>query len=308
MSISVSIQGGAGISASVTTKQVVSQTLQVVWDVSTDPDKNTFVDANEAEILTFTDNALPISVGASGIFDIYETLADGLTNEEKYLMTVFLDREIANGNQSLEDYHSIITLSGSNALVDYIGGKVANPVNNPTFDKFGVHFDGATNYLDTNWKNSDAINFVQNNAMMGAFIYAFTNGTNKVAFGVFDGTNQNILFSPASNSKRSQIMNKRADVNGQGGIVAKSLNVGSSDGSIGKYYENGIDITTVTTGTAGTPTTHNTFIGARNNQNTADLFSASTISSFVIGAQVGFSQTEYNTNLRALLTGLGTLP
>lgn len=303
--ISVTIQGGAGISARVTTKQV-APSLQVSWDDSTDPEKNTFVDANEDEILTFTDNALPISVGASGIFDIYETLGDGLTLEEKYLATVFFDRIIANGNNALIDNHTIYPFSGANSLVDYIGGKVSTLVNAPTHSVNGYAFDG-TNYINTNFnpltdKNNSSINDVAFSHLNGTI-----NNTTLSYSGTFDGVTH---------------------LGGRGaGVGLIGIDINSGQQNLGSsphgtdllmmmernsvtnknYYSDGIFVNNTVVASASIPSSK-IYVGARNNNGVAANFTNGTIKSYCLSASIGFNHLDYNTNLRALLTGLGALP
>lgn len=308
MSIKATIQGGAGISASVTTKQVISQTLQVVWDANNDTNKNIFVDANEAEILTFTDNAIEISVGSSGIFDIYETLGDGLTIEEKYLMAVYLDREIANGNLSIEDWKAILVLSGNNARVDYIGGKILTLFNGATTDINGLNLDGVTQYGGTNYNpNDDGINYTLNDAVISTFVK--TNDDTSVIKYLISGDG---TINKTSAIRQQGDGTTRANINGSSStntfaenVLANTLYCARREtGTSVQLFKNGVQVDTRAVSTAGLTDVDFT-IGQSGD---GAGFYNGIISVAMMGGSIGRNEVEYNTNIRALLTGLGTLP
>jgi len=130
--------------------------------------KNGGVDVITSQKVT----GIPISVGATGAFDVYDTLGDGLTNTEKYAMALYLDAEIANPNNARKDYDVLLFLSGANAPVDYIGGKVASLINGPTPTINGYLLDGTTQRIFFNYNpTNDAVNYSLNDAFIGAFVY-----------------------------------------------------------------------------------------------------------------------------------------
>jgi hypothetical protein len=238
------------------------------------------------------------SAEATAAFALYDSLGDGLTAAEKTVMAAYIDAEVANGNHTKKDYETIYSLSGNNALVDYIGGKVATAVNAPTHSVNGYTFDGATNYIDSNWNpTDDGVKFTQNNGSVGAFV--FDTGVGSMIYGALGTGSINIYHLITG----PMVFNVSA-----GGVVSaitnKSLFVGDRKGATEiNIYKDGVNVDSNGVASAGN-LNKDIFIGGRNNSGLTNA-SSSTISSFIAAAAVGFNQSDYNTNLRTLLTGLG---
>lgn len=157
MSIEVTI-GGSGIEASVSTKQVVlAPELQTVWDDATNPEKDTFVDANDTEILTFMDITL-IALSTEGEVAVQNIQSNGgvLTDAEKIAVDTCVIRLVASGDWTTRDYilyggfaDNICNLSDwkSGILAVAVGGGV-------TFDGESWVFDGAS-YIDLGFAPSE---------------------------------------------------------------------------------------------------------------------------------------------------------
>jgi hypothetical protein len=117
------------------------------------------------------------SAAATAAFANYDTLGDGLTDAEKTAMAAYIDQEVIDGNHATKDYETIYSLSGTNALVDYIGGKVATlSVTPPIQGASGFDFVGTTQYIDSNYNpTTDGTKYLVNDAHAEVFIVTNNN-------------------------------------------------------------------------------------------------------------------------------------
>lgn len=248
-------------------------------------------------------DVIAISTDAKAAFDLYDSLGDGLTDLEKYAMAIYIDREVANGNAALKDYERIDALSGNNSLVDYIGGKVATAVNAPTHDINGRTYNGTTQYVKDGWNPAtDAVNYSLNDGFMGCYVKTALNSGwaggsffgKKLSLAALNGTGIRVGINDTdailtTTAKTSDILVYAAR------ITATTL----------RLIRNGV-ATNLLPKSSGSIPNGETYTGARNP--TIASFFAGTISTKCFGSAIGFNFPQNNTNMRALLTGLGTLP
>lgn len=250
------------------------------------------------------------SDAALAAFAKYDTLGDGLTDAEKTAMAAYIDAETAAGNQAKKDYETIFSLSGNNALVDYVGGKVATAVNAPTQSVNGFTFDGATNYLQSNFTQSiHYVNGSLNDSQAEAFVKtAMTSGIGSIFGGLLNLVSGTSMFDDKVNNRVSARNNSSAAlVDNSDQISDNSLysNVRTNSANF-QILENGSQILTAAASSSSV-TNREIFIGARNFQaSSVDNFFSGTISTFMIGA-VLVDQSSHYTNLSTLLTTLGAI-
>jgi hypothetical protein len=245
------------------------------------------------------------SAEALAAFAKYDSLGDGLTGAEKTAMAAYIDAEVTAGNHAKKDYETIYSLSGNNALVDYIGGKVATAVNAPTQSINGFTFDGATQYMNSNYNPStDGINFQLTDAQVAIFVYTNTVNTNsRFLFGA-----ENNFNSRSFGTYKASFYNYRAN-----DVAARPTLIDNSDkvldyvlrsGADKKYFRNGSQNDSFSQAADGVPQ-YSFFIADRNRagSGSGNPFDG-TITTFMAGAVLA-DQSAYNTNLRTLLTALG---
>ena len=103
MGVTVVTSGG---NLNVTTSQkVASAAIQDVWDAENDAGKNTFVDANDVEIITFIDGTL-IQLSTEGEAAVVNIESNGgsLTVAEKLAVDACVIRLVATGDCATRDY------------------------------------------------------------------------------------------------------------------------------------------------------------------------------------------------------------
>lgn len=307
MSITVEI-GSSGIAASVSTKQIVlASELQPAWDGSNDTEKNTFVDANDDEIITFLD----ISTEAEKMLARYTTLGVTLTGTERTAMVAYVDAEVASGNHQKKDYEIIFPLSGVNSLIDYIGGKIATPINAPTFDIKGVNLNAATQYVSSNFITSiNGVNYKLDDALAGGFAISDTRSGNNRELGGGDNfsTLANLTVTVTSANKIRAVINTLTQSSLSAKTISNSLylNIRTSSNSQNTVFD-GVLGSAGSVSSTGLPDL-NVGIGARVRNSDVIFHWGGIIASFIFGGAIGFNHPDYNTNLRTLFTSLGTLP
>lgn len=246
------------------------------------------------------------SAEAQAAFALYDSLGDGLTGAEKTAMAAYIDAEVASGNHTLKDYETIYSLSGNNALVDYIGGKTATNVNAATQDINGFTFDGSTNYINTNFiPSTHGVNYGLDDAHVEAFVKDVSSIT------VFD-----YIFGISNSSKDIRLGTDNPTSTtilglNDGVVVDVVYEIGSNeliavtreDSSNIIVYVDGVSAHTEAIVSTALPTIVLT-VGALNNGGVIQNFAPVTISSLMMSGVLN-SNSEHNTNLRALLTSLG---
>lgn len=243
-----------------------------------------------------------ISPEAQSMLDNYALLGTSLTGVEKKFMIDFVDDEVISGNHYIKDYQIIFSLAGVNALVDYIGGKVATAVNAPTQDINGFGFDGATNYIDTDWNpNDDAVNYALNDCGAGAFMKTYVSGNSP--WGIRDTVTPSSLF--LFNGFVGRINSPGGGNTTVGNFSNNNLLILTKEAvGVSHIYDDGIDLG-IGGANASVFPNGNIFVGGENVNGVLGNAVECTISAYVVIKAVGFDQADYNTNLRVLLTGLG---
>lgn len=253
---------------------------------------------------TFSDEAL-------AAFAQYDSLGDGLTDAEKTAMAAYIDAEVAAGNQAKKDYETIFSLSGNNALVDYVGGKVATNVNAATQSVNGFTFDGATNYINSNYNPAtDATNYLLDNAQIEVFAISTEDpsSTNDTIFGTFstaDGSGNNITNN--ANGTSTFRVNSLSTKTYNLGITHSNtlISILRSSSTDISFLENGISVDSGSIASVAIPNLKIT-IAAANVDGTTSGFAIMTASSFMAGGVMA-SQSSHYTNLSTLLTTLGAI-
>ena len=249
------------------------------------------------------------SAEAKAAFALYDSLGDGLTQPEKVAMAAYIDAEVIMGNHAKKDYELIMSLSGANALVDYIGGKVATAVNAPTHSVNGFTLDGATNYIDSNFNpTTHGVNYKQDDAIFGVFIKSWNTGTPGALCGAFDTPFRMRLVLSGDAAQINTGVNSANNDNNPATIdITSALHLlARVDADDILWYENGSLQDTFAETSTGVPDI-NIFMGCRNSSGTPELFSPGTFSAFIVGGGIGFDHAAYDTNMSALLTALGAL-
>lgn len=245
------------------------------------------------------------SDAALAAFAKYDTLGDGLTDAEKAAMAAYIDAEVAAGNQAKKDYEVIFGLSGNNALVDYVGGKVATNVNAATQSVNGFAFDGSTNYINSNYNpNTDKINYSLNDAQIDIFVSSFDS---IAAFDYFVGGTRSAVFSLLGTAATAAVRN--VGINGGASSFTKAyaanslLSVSRQSATHIKAFTNGVqdgsDIANNSTSVLNAPI----FVGAYANITTPSNYAAITVSSLMISASLADQLSHYS-NLSTLLSSL----
>ena len=249
-----------------------------------------------------------ISDEAQAMLDVYEAEGVALAGVERSSMITYVDAEVASGNHTLKDYETIYSLDGVNALIDYIGSKTATAVNAPTQDINGYSFDGTTSYINTNFNpSSEGVNYTQNDALVGVFVkVAVMDATTRAIF-----ANNGSPFIALTDNNSGNIVTYINQVNA-GIIIPPPSDISSSNlYSLSRInalrdslFVNGIEKTASVDRASSAP--NNSTIKVASFGGSSQFFGG-TISSCIIGGSIGLNKIEQNTNLRNLLTSLGTL-
>lgn len=243
-----------------------------------------------------------VSAAAKLMLEAYGDLGLPLAGIERSFMIAYVDAEGVSENHALKDYETIYSLAGVNGLVDYIGGKVATAVNAPTHDINGYTFDETTNYIETNYNPAtDATNYLLNSNSVSSFIYNFVaDGSQRYMWGNVNSGNRSELWELSGGTTRGYSQNNTPISIGSS-IASKSLyTITRSASALTTMYKDGISIGTNTSTSIAIDS--GTYHVGKKNGNAAII--NGTISSFMTGGAL-VSETGHNTNLRALLAGLG---
>ena len=199
-------------------------------------------------------------------------------------------------------WHSGFGDNSADSLRDFIGRHVATAVNDPSFARRqGFTGNGTNSYVNTNYIPSNGANwgldsatglvFVRNHVYVGARrVFGVNNASNanQTTLG-YEGATQN-YFGRVNNAASSSSTNPQASLlAGWGGVTrtdSTRVNLLRTDS-----YVVG-SITTTSTGVA----TIAMFVGAANNNGTAERWVSSQISSIAFGS--GFTPADY-TNWQA---------
>lgn len=251
-----------------------------------------------------------ISPEVQAMLDVYEAVGVALTGIERTVMISYVDAEVASGNHVLKDYETIYSLAGVNALVDYIGGKVATAVNAPTQDINGFTTDGATNYIDSNFNPfTDGVNYQQTDALISAFLKTANPAITGNIWGSFFTPRRIRMVYVGGSNNMSTGLNSVNNDNHVGTTLIDTLQTLSRiDNTNISWHQKGVLQQIYAQATNGIPN-GNILVGARNNGGTANPSLVGTLSHFMVAKGIGFNHAGSNTNLKALLIGLGqTIP
>ena len=243
-----------------------------------------------------------ISDEAQAMLDNYELLGVALTGIERSSMIAYVDAEVASSNHTAKDYETIYSLAGVNALVDYIGGKTATAINAPTHDINGYTLDGSTQYIDTEYNpTDDGTNFILDDAFIGVFVKSVVDGSlSQYVIGSAGGTTNSVIRHTNSVGIQSSI-NTNANTNSLSEDMANNTHYLASRvlSTVAKLFKTGVE--------ADSRTTNSSVILAADSWvgRLSGVYFDGVISAVSLGGSIGFNKSEHNTNLRALLTGLG---
>lgn len=228
-----------------------------------------------------------------------------LTATEEALLTTFWDAEATNGNAFKLDRYVCMALSDPlNAVWSPIQQTAMTPVNAPVHDpNFGFIYDGATNYHDSGYNPfTDGKNYKQNDALMGAFLSAIQLTDAMALFGANDAIRNTYIIDLFNGTVRMPLNSGVTAFNHT--LLNNSLYVLSRDNSADNdLFKDGILLNTITEVSTGIAD-FNILIGVRPNVGAPTNFLDGTISSFLAGAAIGFSQSDFYNHQKALLDGL----
>lgn len=255
-----------------------------------------------------------LSPEATAMLLVYATIGTALTGVERSSMIVYVDAEVLAGNHTLKDYETIYSLAGVNALVDYVGSKLAIAINAPTKSINGHGFDGATNYINSQFSfSTDLIKGSQNDLFVGSFNY-LNNTTPSVTslFGSLDSSNAGWIHiandtGTSINIRVSNNTTMSADTVHTDYNNNKMYTISRKTSTHQQLFIDGAGGALLAKASLSPFSIQNNYIGSRNLNGTPSAFYKGTVSNHIIGASVGFNHGDYNTNLRTLLTSLGVV-
>ena len=280
--------------------------LQSVWDVSTNPQKDTFVDANTPEILTFIDDELlQLSAEATAAIDNIQSNGGTLTSFEKWYVSIWVDRMVANGDWALLDFLVYAGFSDDLCkLTDWKSGTLM--VNGGTFDGQNWVFDGtADSRMDTNFNPfTDGVNFQQNDACIGVYINKKTTIDGGSDFGA-DQTTVRLLHNTQVSNKRAILrVNDNTNFIGDSNPQSKMLvSLVRKDANNAAYYQNGVEVDTQVSTSTGL-TNLNVFLGGGNLNGVHTFRSNPEIAMFFAGAFTSFDQADFYAGFEDFRTSL----
>lgn len=227
----------------------------------------------------------------------------GLTAIEETAIINFVDQENDDGNWGLYDEFFCFALGGANALVGFKTKTATN--NGATFDVNGANT--VAGFINSNYNPSvDGVNWQLLDAMFGMFFKVSDKRGVQNGNGALTGestlirdfeSSANLTGFINGNSRKAEDLGNNINDNELIVLSRKSVseNIFYRDGTSSGNTSLGVDPDTVTNA--------DLYIGQANG---GDDYQG-TISSFIVGASIGFDQVQHNLNLRAFLTELGTL-
>lgn len=228
------------------------------------------------------------------------------TEDEKAAINTFIVQEKADGNFALYDEFFLLVLGGTNSLVG-AKSKTAAVLGGVAFDTDGATFNGVNGYIDSNFDlSTDSLLYSINDGLISSFINQSVNASAKSFYGIQNGASIRSrlridmgFVAHAINGSQTQIL---------GTVPNKSTTtIDRVNNSGDRYFLDGILTNTSSSSSSSIPV-GNVFVGAMNNNGVAGNYSNISVSTFLIGSAIGFDHSAHNTNIRALLTTLGTLP
>ena len=261
----------------------------------------------------FTIAGLDGTVVTPEVQDVYDKMGF-LTDQERQHISVFVKAQVLSGNwgtkasnysDSRISYFTHFGLSNAgDGLTSWRNTFTAVPVNAPNLVQgVGYDFNGADQYINTNYNPlNDSIGAVDN-VILGAFLTSDgQEAVNRSIIGAIEGTLGHIIWNQAAGFKNMQI-NTVTGSNIEGIMVA-GLNIGAREGSDpvpqNFFYIDGVQVSGLSVIIATQIPDQNLFFGARNNAGTADLHNSFSGSSVIMGNGIGFNQLSFNNDLRVL--------
>lgn len=233
----------------------------------------------------------------------------GLITAEKDAISKFVDSQVTVGNWDLiDEFHQYGLQTETNALTGW-KMKMLTAVNAPThIPGTGYAFNGSTQYIDSNLNlSTDVTQHTVSNAMMGCFVV--TNGQTSgigAIFGALDSYGFELLDDP-DNSRLiyfghniSAIIDTNNDP-----IASNTLYAVTQDGTNIALYANGVELQQRSKASIDIDNL-DIYIGA-SNRNGAISYLNGTLSSFFVGAAIGFDHSNFYDNLVILNTDLAAI-
>ncbi len=234
----------------------------------------------------------------------------GLTAKQVGAINRFINSEGAN--YDTYDEFFLYPLGASNGLIGFKGTLGVNN-NDATFDIGGILFDGVDQYFGTTIIASSGLTKgSQDNLDIQCFLKDNLDaGNTKVLFGALGslGTILDLFQKPSSNQVRFAVNKNTASnfATVDGLLNDNTLYGASRSSSLNQdIYIDGIEEQSSAAESSGIPDV-TMDVGALNNDSTHQLFINAKIATWKIGAAIGFNQALHNTNVRQLLTDLGTI-
>jgi hypothetical protein len=281
-------------------------TLQGVWDASDDPDKNTFVDDNEAEIVTFF-NDQPIFLSTEGSAAIANIESNGgtLTDEEKYFVDIWVSRMVDEGEWALiRDLAYAGFADSICARSKWVTGGLMTS-NGVSYNGETWSFSGFNDQVMHTGIIPSTIGISLNNVIAGIYLED-TDGIDTDDDGIFGcsiGSN-NLKFNVATAQVRFRVNNQSVSSYNIPKPLKNSLatlnRVNSAQQNLvinGTVVKNESDIST------SLPTIE-IIIGGINNSGTEADESKFTASLFFIGDGIGFNQLDFYAGYEDFRTSL----
>ena len=250
------------------------------------------------------------SAETQAVFSImpdFASMSDGL----KYPMNTFINSQVASGNWPLLDEFQFYGMnSEANALRGWKGYATATKVNSPTWNSgSNYELDGGGKYLNTGIRPSTAAGATQNDTMFFVWIKNWFHlaGSTRVIMGCQNATSVSYLAQSSANqiNRVCNSANTIAGYNTESVFSNSSLYVvAREDSGNVKLYKNGVQVDTDAV-TSNGEVNLDLFLGARNNNSTADLFANCQVIACGYGRAVGFNHSNFYTNLQTLINTLG---
>ncbi len=243
-----------------------------------------------------------VSPEAQAVLDRYI----GLTGTETDAIVAFVDAEVSDGNWDTYDEFFLFPLGATNGLIGFksVTGTI---VNDPTFDIGGLLFNGTTQYFDTTIDPStDLTQASLNDIDIQCFCKDnLSTDSNDYLHGCRSGSSELSNYQgPSSIRARVNTAFIVTQYDGQPEFQDENLyGIGRDESVNAEIFVDGIEVRTEADASNGFPD-EPIYIGARS---PVAAFLNCKVATFKIGAAIGFNQADHNTNLRTMLTTLGTI-
>lgn len=230
---------------------------------------------------TITVPVLGFDIDAQAFFDAVVIAGGSLSDTEKDAVNVYILDAKNNTNSWWTDLSAWYPMVGSSAASTGVNAKTPGTfditwVNTPTFSSNGVDFNGTNEYGRTGFIPSTG--FPSNNDASIGYYSRENIDSGNITMGVNNASSTQRLFLTLKNSGSfTGIMFNQAG--------SQDINISSSD-SRGEFvlsrttstnlkgYRNGVSLETQTGAHTGTRPTLEIYLGARNNNGSASLFTA----------------------------------